>query len=72
MTVGLILVSHSADLARGSAELARQMAPSVFISAAGGTDDGGIGTSFDAISGGDGARPTPEPERSCCTTWAAP
>ena len=29
MTVGLILVSHSADLARGSAELARQMAPSV-------------------------------------------
>ncbi len=50
MTVGLILVSHSADLARGSAELARQMAPSVFISAAGGTDDGGIGTSFDAIT----------------------
>ncbi len=50
MTVGLILVSHSADLARGSAELARQMAPSVTISAAGGTDDGGIGTSFEAIT----------------------
>ena len=50
MTVGLILVSHSADLARGSAELARQMAPSVMIAPAGGTDDGGIGTSFDLIN----------------------
>lgn len=50
MTVGLILVSHSADLARGSAELARQMAPSVVIAPAGGTEDGGIGTSFEAIS----------------------
>lgn len=50
MTVGLILVSHSADLARGSAELARQMAPSVLIAPAGGTEDGGIGTSFEAIS----------------------
>lgn len=50
MSVGLILVSHSADLAKGSAELARQMAPTVIISPAGGTDDGGIGTSFDAIS----------------------
>ncbi len=50
MTVGLILVSHSADLARGSAELARQMAPSVIIAPAGGSDDGGLGTSFDAIT----------------------
>ncbi|QNK80575.1 dihydroxyacetone kinase phosphoryl donor subunit DhaM [Nakamurella sp. PAMC28650] len=50
MTVGLILVSHSADLARGTAELARQMAPSVVIAAAGGTDEGGIGTSFDLIN----------------------
>ena len=50
MTVGLILVSHSVDLARGSAELARQMAPSVAIAPAGGTEDGGIGTSFEAIS----------------------
>jgi len=50
MTVGLILVSHSADLARGSAELARQMAPAVVIAAAGGTQTGGIGTSFDLIN----------------------
>ncbi len=50
MSVGLILVSHSADLARGSAELARQMAPSVVIAPAGGADDGSIGTSFDAIT----------------------
>lgn len=50
MTVGLILVSHSAELARGSAELARQMAPSVVIAPAGGADDGTIGTSFDRIN----------------------
>lgn len=62
MTVGLILVSHSRDVACGTAALARQMAPSVTIAAAGGTDDGGIGTSFDLIAGaiaeadiGDGA-----------------
>src|SRR6478609_3330885 len=50
MTVGLILVSHSGPLAQGTADLARQMAPSVMIAAAGGTEDGGIGTSFDVIS----------------------
>jgi phosphocarrier protein FPr len=50
MTVGLILVSHSGPVAQGTAELARQMAPSVTIAAAGGTEDGGIGTSFDVIS----------------------
>ncbi len=49
MTVGLVLVSHSADLAAGVAELARQMAPDVVIAEAGGADDGGLGTSFDRI-----------------------
>jgi phosphocarrier protein FPr len=50
MTVGLIVVSHSSRVAQGTAELARQMAPSVAVVAAGGTDDGSIGTSFDLIS----------------------
>ncbi|MTD13306.1 HPr family phosphocarrier protein [Nakamurella sp. YIM 132087] len=49
MSVGLIVVSHSRALAEGTAALARQMAPSVTIAEAGGTEDGSIGTSFDAI-----------------------
>ncbi|PPG58107.1 hypothetical protein C5C27_10930 [Rathayibacter sp. AY2B7] len=50
MSVGLVLVSHSAQLAEGLVELAEQMAASVALVAAGGTDDGGIGTSFDRIT----------------------
>lgn len=49
MTVGLVIVSHSARIAEGVVELAAQMAPSVAIVAAGGTDDGRIGTSFDRV-----------------------
>ncbi|OII14960.1 PTS sugar transporter subunit IIA [Curtobacterium sp. MCBA15_009] len=52
MTVGLLVVSHSAAIATGTVELARQMAADVPMVAAGGTDDGGIGTSFDAITAG--------------------
>jgi phosphoenolpyruvate---glycerone phosphotransferase subunit DhaM len=48
--VGLVLVSHSARIAEGLVELARQMAPSVPLVAAGGTEDGGIGTSFDRVT----------------------
>ncbi|NQX17727.1 dihydroxyacetone kinase phosphoryl donor subunit DhaM [Rathayibacter sp. VKM Ac-2857] len=50
MSVGLVLVSHSARLAEGLVELAAQMAPDVALIAAGGTDDGGIGTSFERIT----------------------
>ena len=50
MPIGLILVSHSAELAAGLATLAGQMAPNVRIVPAGGTDDGGIGTSFDRVN----------------------
>ncbi|ERG65407.1 hypothetical protein L332_13280 [Agrococcus pavilionensis RW1] len=49
MTVGLAIVSHSVRIAEGVVELAAQMAPSVAIVAAGGTDDGGLGTSFDRV-----------------------
>ncbi|HSK26022.1 MAG TPA: dihydroxyacetone kinase phosphoryl donor subunit DhaM [Jiangellales bacterium] len=62
MTVGLVLVSHSARLAEGVRELAAQMAPDVTVVAAGGMEDGAVGTSFDLVltavaeaDGGDGA-----------------
>lgn len=43
--VGIVVVSHSAELARGVVELAGQMAgPDVRIEAAGGGPDGGLGT----------------------------
>ncbi len=45
--VGIVLVSHSAALAEGTAEVAGQIGGgSVVIAPAGGTDDGGIGTSI--------------------------
>nr|WP_042195073.1 dihydroxyacetone kinase phosphoryl donor subunit DhaM [Kibdelosporangium sp. MJ126-NF4]CEL21631.1 Phosphoenolpyruvate-dihydroxyacetone phosphotransferase, subunit DhaM; DHA-specific IIA component / DHA-specific phosphocarrier protein HPr [Kibdelosporangium sp. MJ126-NF4]CTQ92412.1 Phosphoenolpyruvate-dihydroxyacetone phosphotransferase (EC 2.7.1.121), subunit DhaM; DHA-specific IIA component / DHA-specific phosphocarrier protein HPr [Kibdelosporangium sp. MJ126-NF4] len=48
--IGLVLVSHSAKLAEGLAELAAQMAPDVRILHAGGLADGTLGTDFDAVS----------------------
>ena len=50
MSVGLVLVSHSRELAQGLADVAGQMAPSVTIAPAGGLEDGAIGTSFDLIT----------------------
>jgi PTS hybrid protein len=47
--VGIVFVSHSERIAEGLVELAAQMAPSVALEGAGGTDDGGIGTSFDKV-----------------------
>ncbi|WP_423924016.1 dihydroxyacetone kinase phosphoryl donor subunit DhaM [Frigoribacterium sp. 2-23] len=47
--IGIVIVSHSAKIAEGVVELAGQMAPGTQIIAAGGTDDGGLGTSFDLI-----------------------
>ena len=52
--VGIVFVSHSARIAEGLVDLARQMAPSAALVAAGGTDDGRIGTSFDLVSAGIG------------------
>jgi PTS hybrid protein len=45
----LVLVSHSAQLAAGAVDVAQQMAPDVTIRAAGGTEDGRIGTSYDLV-----------------------
>jgi dihydroxyacetone kinase phosphotransfer subunit len=50
MTVSLVVVSHSAKLAEGVAELAGQMTQGkVAIAAAGGTNDGALGTSVERI-----------------------
>ncbi|MDO5672446.1 MAG: dihydroxyacetone kinase phosphoryl donor subunit DhaM [Actinomycetaceae bacterium] len=48
-TVGIVIVSHSARLAEGVVELAAQMAPDVVLLAAGGTDEGTLGSSFSTI-----------------------
>lgn len=48
--VGIVFVSHSSKIAEGLVELAAQMAPDAALVAAGGTDDGRIGTSFDRVS----------------------
>lgn len=53
--VGIVFVSHSERLAEGLVDLARQMAPTVRLEAAGGTDDGRIGTSFDKVTSAIGA-----------------
>jgi PTS hybrid protein len=47
--VGLVLVSHSPQIAEGTAELVRQMAGEVEITAVGGDSDGGFGTDPDRI-----------------------
>ncbi len=51
MAVGLVIVSHSARLAEGVVELAAQMTHgAVRLAAAGGMDDGGIGTSLARVT----------------------
>ena len=52
-TVGIVLVSHSAELAAGAAHLAAQVSGgAVTIIAAGGTDDGDLGTSAAKVRDG--------------------
>ena len=51
--VGIVLVSHSAELAQGTAHLAAQVSGgTVVIIAAGGTDEGDLGTSADKVTRG--------------------
>lgn len=47
--IGIVIVSHSKKIAEGVVELAKMMAPTVHMQAAGGLDDGSIGTSFEKI-----------------------
>ena len=52
-TVGIVLVSHSAELAAGAAHLAAQVCGgTVTIVSAGGTDDGDLGTSAAKVARG--------------------
>src|SRR5438045_9585773 len=52
-TVGIVLVSHSAELAQGAAHLAAQVSGgTVTIIAAGGTDEGELGTSAAKVTRG--------------------
>ncbi|MFE6336416.1 dihydroxyacetone kinase phosphoryl donor subunit DhaM [Streptomyces sp. NPDC057798] len=51
--VGIVLVSHSAEVAASVAELAKSLAgggTSVPVAPAGGTEDGGLGTSSELIA----------------------
>lgn len=47
--VGLVIVSHSENLAKSVIELTAMMAPNAKIAAAGGLEDGSFGTSFERI-----------------------
>lgn len=48
--VGIVVISHSEKIAEGLVEMALQMAPNAPIRAAGGTNDGRIGTDIGKIS----------------------
>ncbi|WP_373485500.1 dihydroxyacetone kinase phosphoryl donor subunit DhaM [Acetobacterium malicum] len=59
--VGIVVVSHSQKIAEGAVELAKQMAADGHIAAAGGMEDGSIGTDvakilagIEAVDQGDG------------------
>lgn len=61
MAVGLVIVSHSARLAEGVVELAGQMAAgTVRLVAAGGTDDGALGTSLEKVAAAIDAADSPD------------
>ena len=47
--VGIVIVSHSQNLADSVVEFTKIMAPNASIRAAGGLEDGGFGTSFERI-----------------------
>ncbi|OYU58900.1 MAG: PTS mannose transporter subunit IID [Bradyrhizobium sp. PARBB1] len=49
-TVGIVIVSHSSDIAKGTADMVRQMVGSeVKVAFCGGNPDGGLGTSVPLI-----------------------
>ena len=50
MTVGIVIVSHSPDVAKGAADMVRQMVGSeVPLGFCGGNPDGGLGTNVEKI-----------------------
>ncbi|HFL3919980.1 TPA: dihydroxyacetone kinase phosphoryl donor subunit DhaM [Streptococcus agalactiae] len=47
--IGIIVVSHSKNIAQGVVDLVSEVAKDVSITYVGGTEDGEIGTSFDQV-----------------------
>lgn len=47
--IGMVVVSHSKYIAQGVVDLISEVAKDVPITYVGGTEDGGIGTSFDRV-----------------------
>lgn len=47
--LGVVIVSHVAEIAEGVAKLVQQAGPNVSITYVGGTEDGGIGSSMDRV-----------------------
>lgn len=47
--VGIVVISHSKNIAQGIIDLISEVAKDVSITYVGGTEDGGIGTSFDQV-----------------------
>ena len=49
MTLGIVMVSHVSDVVVGIKRLINEVAKDVSVTIAGGTEDNGVGTSFDKI-----------------------
>lgn len=47
--IGIVVVSHSKNIAQGVLDLISEVAKDISITYVGGTEDGGIGTSFDQV-----------------------
>ncbi len=47
--MGIVLVSHTAGMVEGLRALLKEVAGDIPITIAGGTDEGGVGTNFEAI-----------------------
>ena len=50
--LGIVIVSHSADIAKGLVQLIREVAPDIPLTATGGLEDGGF--KFRSCSGSSG------------------
>lgn len=50
MSIGIAVISHSENVAKGIKQLIREVAKDIPLVAVGGTEDGGIGTSFERIN----------------------
>ena len=55
--IGMVLVSHSKDIVQGLVDLILEVAPDVSLTYVGGTEDGGIGSSFDRVEAAVAANP---------------